>query len=460
MNKYESYKKVNLPWLKEVPSHWEVHRLANLGKLKGGISSLKQDDFGVGFPFVTYNDVNRNFFNDNLYSDLVNSTEMDREKYSLKKGDILFTGSSETIEELGYSSVILQDIPNAVFNGFCIRLRTNGINDLKFLGYMLRASNLREYLVARNNAVTRANLSQSLLKNMPIIIPPLQEQTQIANYLDWKISEIDRLIAKEKEKIKELERIRKSIITKIVTEGVWKNKEKIVRNVDWIYKTPKDWKIIKLKFLGKAKNGLTYEPKELSDDGTIVLRSSNIQNEKLDLKDTVYLKSKIPSNMLLKKDDILICSRNGSRNLIGKNLLIEEGNKYTFGAFMCRFRSKYNHYLYWVFNSEMFDYYMKLFTTSTINQLTNSDFYSMYVPLPTDEEQEIINIYLSKKRKQLNNLIDKTNQQIQNLESLKQALISEVVTGQIDLRDVVIPEYEKFTLENDLELEEELEEDA
>lgn len=449
MNRYESYKEVNLPWLKEVPSHWEVRRNKNiffnkkeivgdkfekielLSLTTKGIKVKKLYEAGGKKPrsYSTYQYVKTNelvlcLFDldcSAVFSDMSNYNGMISPTYD--------------VFDIKNTQIFCAKFYKYLFD-FLFQNRT----------YKIYSKNLR-YTVTVDNFLSLEN-----------IIPPISEQQKIVAFLDWKITEIDKLIAKEKEKIRELEEFKKTIITKVVTEGIEKNKEKTTYNIDWIKKTPKDWEIIKLKFLGNAKNGITYEPKDLSDNGIIVLRSSNIQKEKLDLKDTVYLKSNIRQDMFLKKDDILICSRNGSRNLVGKNLLIEEDNKYTFGAFMCRFRSKYNKYLYWVFNSEMFDYYMKLFTTSTINQLTNGNLYSMYVPLPTDEEQEKIKRYLTRKRIQINDFIIKTNQQIQNLESLKQSLILEVVTGQIDVRDVVVPKYEKFTLENDNDLVEEVEE--
>jgi hypothetical protein len=106
-------------------------------------------------------------------------------------------------------------------------------------------------------------------------------------------------------------------------------------------------------------------------DGTLVLRSSNIQDRKIILDDNVYVQMPIPDELITRKGDILICSRNGSRDLIGKNAQIdEESVGCSFGAFTTLFRSEHNRYLYYLFNSPLFEYQSGRFLTATINQLT------------------------------------------------------------------------------------------
>jgi len=123
--------------------------------------------------------------------------------------------------------------------------------------------------------------------------------------------------------------------------------------LEWLGEIPSHWKVKKLKYLGEAIIGLTYSPDDVVDEseGTLVLRSSNIQNKKLAFEDNVYVRKEIPEKLRTQKNDILICARNGSRALIGKNALIDESAEgVSFGAFMSIFRSEYNSYLSTVFN--------------------------------------------------------------------------------------------------------------
>ena len=144
---------------------------------------------------------------------------------------------------------------------------------------------------------------------------------------------------------------------------------------------------------------------------------------------------KVPERSLVRKDDILICSRNGSRRLIGKNaLMTEDLVGQAFGAFMVVFRSDINVYLYWILNSPLFEYQSGSFLTSTINQLTIGNLNSMEVPIPPKEEQVKIIKYLEVKMNIFDNLISKAEQAIQLMKERRTALISAAVTGKIDVR--------------------------
>lgn len=169
----------------------------------------------------------------------------------------------------------------------------------------------------------------------------------------------------------------------------------------------------------------------MCDDGILVLRSSNIQNNKLVFEDNVYVNKRIPREIILQEDDLLICSRNGSRELIGKCALIDKhtaGN--TYGAFMCVYRSKYNKFIHYVFLSDIFSYYLSTFLTATINQLTNANLYNIMIPITFDgnEQQQIVE-YLDKKCSQIDILIEEKQRSIETVIQYKKSLIYEYVTG-------------------------------
>ena len=205
---------------------------------------------------------------------------------------------------------------------------------------------------------------------------------------------------------------------------------------DWLGEIPDHWLITRLKFLGDAIGGLTYSPNDIVDDedsGTLVLRSSNIQNDKLDLSDNVYVKMDISDKLTLKKGDILICSRNGSKHLIGKNICIDErmeGN--SFGAFMMVFRSKHWRFLYQYFNSPIFTSQSALFLTSTINQLTSGTLNNFVIAQPPEEEQTHIARYLDYKTNEIDTLISNKQKLIELLKEERTATINHAVTKGIN----------------------------
>ncbi|MDE6859210.1 MAG: hypothetical protein K2J65_02215, partial [Duncaniella sp.] len=153
-----------IDWLGEIPEHWEVMKLGSLGVISNGISN-DASYFGEGFPFVSYSDVYKNFSLPKEIRGLAKSSERDQKVFSIQRGDVFFTRTSETADEIGFSSVCLETIPKAVFAGFLIRFRPKeNIIVPEFSKFYFRASCHRNYFVKEMNLVTRASLSQQLLK--------------------------------------------------------------------------------------------------------------------------------------------------------------------------------------------------------------------------------------------------------------------------------------------------------
>ena len=145
----------------------------------------------------------------------------------------------------------------------------------------------------------------------------------------------------------------------------------------------KKHRIVKLSEIAEYYNGLTYKPADVSEMGTIVLRSGNIQNSKLEYSDIVRVKSNIKEKQYVKENDILMCSRNGSEKLVGKVAMIkEQEEKMTFGAFMLIIRSKYYTYLFSYFQSDDFRKKIKYGATTTINQITVNMLNKLELPMP------------------------------------------------------------------------------
>lgn len=271
------------------------------------------------------------------------------------------------------------------------------------------------------------------MKNIQIAAPPLHEQQLIATYLDQKCSEIDELITLQEEMITKLQSYKQSVITEAVTKGLDKNVPLKDSGIEWIGKIPEHWDVKRLKYFGNNYNGLTYSPNDIcnSQEGTIVLRSSNIKDNKLCFDDNVYVNKEIPTKLFVNKGDILICSRNGSASLIGKAALIETDIKATFGAFMMIFKGNNIHhkYLYYIVTS-CISQYKWLFTTATINQLTSSMLGEIFAPFICDRlEQQSIADYLDQKCSEIDELISIKQQKIEKLKDYKKSLIFECVTG-------------------------------
>ena len=290
----------------------------------------------------------------------------------------------------------------------------------------------REIFNSLGDNGVRSSLNVSDLLNIPVCYPKMEEQIFLNDFLDTKCFEIDATAEDIQKEISLLEDYKKSVITEAVTKGLNPDAEMKDSGIEWIGEIPKDWEVIKIKNVGEYRNGLTYKPTDLTDEntGTLVLRSSNIQDGKISLKDNVYVSTVVRSDLKVKKGDILICSRNGSRELVGKNAIIEDLKDVTFGAFMMIFRCDSPKYLYYILNSKVFSYYLGSFFTSTINQLTGSNFGNMKIVYVSDKlEQSKIVSYLDTKCSEIDTLIADKKRQLDILADYKKSLIYEYVTG-------------------------------
>ena len=267
-------------------------------------------------------------------------------------------------------------------------------------------------------------INKDYLKMVLMPLPPLAEQKRIVEKLDNVLANIDELKANE-EKLSILQKnfpdkLKKSILQSAIQgklteqlatddnvedllQAIKEEKERLIKEKkikkqkplpeiteDEIpFTIPENWKWVRLGEISLLNIGLTFKPTEISNEGTIVLRSSNIKNGKIDLSDIVRINKEIPVSKLAKKNDLLICVRNGSKKLVGKTAIIENDN-FAFGAFMSICRSKCYKYLYYYLSSPLFRGNFDSVTTTTINQITQTNLKNRIVPLPPLAEQKRI----------------------------------------------------------------------
>ena len=299
--------------------------------------------------------------------------------------------------------------------------------------YALKLLNATDF----NNGGPVPSINNVKWKRARIPIPLLHEQRLIANVLDDKLAKIDQAMSLLRRELETMEQLKKSLIYEAVTKGLDPTVPMKPSGVDWIGDIPEHWGTTRIKYIAPAWNGLTYDPADVSDTGTPVLRSGNIQNGELDLQNLVRVNGFIPEKSFARSGDILICSRNGSRNLIGKNALISQDG-YAFGAFMMIARPVVNsQYFYYLLNSGIFDFYLPTYLTSTVNQLTGTNFGKMIVPIADDpDEQRAIVEELNTKCKALDVAAEKKRTQLSLLRKQRDSLIFEYVTGKRRVSEV------------------------
>ena len=303
-------------------SEWKKVKLGELYTVHNGLSKSK-DFFGSGYPFLTFSNVFNNCFLPDKLDALVESTDKDRESFSILKGDVFITRTSETMDELGMSSVALKDYPNATFNGFTKRLRPKSDDILpEYIGYYLRSKKFRNKFLAFSSMTTRASLANSDLLNMEVEVPEKNVQRNIANIL----LRYDSLIENYQKQIKLLEESAQRLYKEWFVDLRFPGHEntKIVDGV------PEGWEKKCLGDIFTFIRGKSYTSKELSDAGTIMVNLKDIQPfggykrgaEK-------YFTGTFKEEQLLQKGDLVmgVTDMTQERRLVGQVALIPDLGK-------------------------------------------------------------------------------------------------------------------------------------
>ncbi len=203
--------------LSEVPADWSSKTLKELGSTYSGLGGKTKADFGHGKPFVTYKQVFSGSVIDLAECDLV-SVSPDERQHRVCSGDVLFTTSSETPEEVAYSSAVLADVPELYLNSFCFGFRPTSPQELwpEFSTYLFRGPEFRRAAMRLGQGSTRFNISKTRLMNVALSLPPLPEQKKIAAIL----SSVDEAIQAKRAVIEQTRRVKEGLLQDLLTKGI------------------------------------------------------------------------------------------------------------------------------------------------------------------------------------------------------------------------------------------------
>lgn len=188
---------------------WEQRKLGDCGNTYGGLSAKTKEDFGHGEArFVPYTNVFDNPITD---TNRLEAVEIDIKQNEVRRGDALFTVSSETPEEVGMSSVWLSDQRNVYLNSFCFGYRQDGSFDSNYLAYMLRSANVRADLTLLAQGISRFNISKNKVMELEVPCPTIDEQRQVGSFL----RQLDNLITLHQRKLERLRRLKTAMLDKM-----------------------------------------------------------------------------------------------------------------------------------------------------------------------------------------------------------------------------------------------------
>ena len=356
-----------------------------------------------------------------------------RARKPVQKGDVLVSTVRTYLRAI--AAIEASDAPQVASTGFAVLRAKQGTNS-RFLYRVVQSHPFVEQVVAQSTGVSYPAINPSVLSNMEIPHPELATQEAIADFLDRETDRIDQLIEKKRRFVSVTMERRTDFILAAATRGLDAAAKYSPSGLELAQELPSHWKPTRLKYLGQTIIGLTYSSDELvpEGEGIPVIRANNIQSGRLVSDGFVFVARNVPNKLKLRVGDIVICSRNGSRSLIGKNAKVSE--KYTgmtFGAFNTVFRSEYSDFIYWILQSPIFSYQAGAYLTSTINQLTITTLGNLVVPVPPLAEQKAICRHIESKVPKIDRLLEQVKISIEHLKEFRSALITAAITGQIDM---------------------------
>ena len=333
-------------------------KLKDVCKILNGFVFKSGKYVDSGIRIIRIANVQKGYIEDEKPAFYPDSEESSIRDYMLEENDLLLSltgnvGRVALLDKKWLPAALNQRVA-------CFRIKDNRIIK-EYLYFALLSDKFENDCIKSSKGIAQKNMSTEWIKGYEIPLPSEQKQREIVSSLE----QLSMIIKNKTEQIQQLDNLIKARFVEMFGDS-------------------KTYPIKPLSDIAEYWNGLTYKPTDISNIGTIVLRSSNIQNMQLDFNDIVRVKCDIGDKKLVKKNDILMCSRNGSAKLVGKVALIPDlQEQISFGAFMMIIRSDYYSYLMTYFQLPEFRSQISTGTT-TINQITRYMLDKIKLPVPDE----------------------------------------------------------------------------
>ena len=429
---YTSYKPSGVEWLGEVPGHWECTQLGRIGRFSKGNGGSKEDEVDTGLPCVRYGDIYMNHKYHINRSRSYISPENVPDYTPIQYGDILFAGSGETIEEIGKSAVNL--IPGEVYcGGDVILLRPQIPTNARFMGYAIDCFQNAHQKALMGRGITVMHIYTSQLKYMWLAFPSLPEQAAIVRYLDYVDRRIRRYVRAKEKLIALLKEEKQATINQAVTRGLDPNVSLVPPGVEWLGDVPEHWEVSRAKFFyGEVDERSMTGAEELmsvSHITGVIPRKSNV---------TMFMAESTEGYKVCRPFDIVINTMWAFMAALGvarQTGLVSP----SYGVYRPRNGGYHNaNYLDLLLRVDGYraEYYCRSTgITSSRLRLYPDSFLSIPLLCPPLEEQAAIVGYLDKATADIDVTITRTRRQIELLREYQTRLISDVVTGKLDVRE-------------------------
>jgi type I restriction enzyme S subunit len=433
MKKYEKYKPTNINWIGDIPEHWKISKVKYNFSFRTGFTppSGKSEYYNDGnYVWINIGDLDGKYISDSS-NKITDKAIKDLNPTIVPKGSLLYSF------KLSVGKVAFTEI-DCYTNEAIFSIDPDNEDNLEFFYYALPQQIIKN---ANENIYGAKILNQELIKNADLIIPPPKEQSLIANYLNKKTQEIDQLIEDKKELFKLIEEEKIALINQVITKGIIANQNLKDSNIEFIGEIPENWYVKKIKHIvSKVGSGVTpsggASVYELT--GIPLLRSQNIHFDGLRLDDVAYINEDIHNSMKNSKvhsGDVLLNITGAS---IGRCYYVDEtlgeSNVNQHVSILRPNNKVLTKYLYYILYSNIGQEQIRKEQTGSGREGLNFEVLKNFqVPLPEISEQESIINYIELQSNQMEFRIMKTKKLIDLLTEYRSALISDVVSGKVNV---------------------------
>jgi type I restriction enzyme S subunit len=440
MKKYTSYKPSGIEWIGDVPEHWVITKLNRYVFFQEGpgLRTFQFTDDGIKVICVT-NITEKGI--DFSYKKFISEQEyIDKyQHFRVNKGDLLLSSSGNS---WGKVSEYLEE-EEVILNTSTIRLNTLDSNRFtkNLIKYVLKSEFVRIQLDILMTGSCQPNFGPTHLDQIIIPIPSIDEQHQIVHFLDEKTEIIDKLISTKERKIDLLKEQRISLINQVITKGLDLNVKMKDSGVEWIGEIPEHWGKRRVSNFGVFFKGSGIKKDEVKEEGFPCIRYGEIYTKynRVVYEPISFIDEETSKNsVMIKKGDVLFTGSGETMEDIGKTI-VYYGEKDVFvggDIIVLRLYDGLNPlYMSYLMNTNFVQYQKSLSGKGEIIvHIYSKNIKEIITPLPPQNEQQQIVEYLDNRTKEIDDLMSLEQKKIEVLKEYRQSLISEVITGKIDVR--------------------------
>jgi len=432
MKKYSKYKDSGVKSIGIVPEHWQVERMGKYFSFSKGLPITKADLKDEGIAVISYGQIHSKYNTGlTLSEDLVRRVSpsflTSHPQCILEKNDFVFADTSEDIA--GSGNFAFNDYHDEIFAGYHdVIARPHNIEYPPYLAALFISILWKKQVQSLVNGVKVYSINKTFLKNSRILIPPFEEQKAIFSYVIKKTAQIDRFISEATNKIEKLNELKQAQVAHLVTHGTNPDAPMKDSGIAWIGQIPEHWEVNKIRSHFKERrtkvSDKDYPALSVAREGIVpqldtAVKTDNGDNRKLVLKNDFVVNSRSD-----RKGSCGVSDYDGSVSLI--SIVLEPHD----------INPQYVHYLFRS-NNYVEEFYRNgrgivadLWTTRY------SEMRNIFIPIPPVSEQKDIVSAINSLNNKIDTLVSELTTQINHLKELKQRVISDAVTGKIDVREV------------------------